>query len=94
MATAITSAAINSPLPSTLAVTAQANLLAACPCLNVKLHLATAPEETSSLKGKELKLGLAGVSVVRHCFRQSGAALPFLPCFFVLNQALPRSELC
>ncbi|KAF9906917.1 hypothetical protein EC991_011480 [Linnemannia zychae] len=64
MATATASAANNSPPPApTLAVTAQAKLLAACPCLNVKLHLANAPEEGSSLAGKELKLGLAGVSV-------------------------------
>ncbi|KAF9106227.1 hypothetical protein BGX29_010100 [Mortierella sp. GBA35] len=58
MATATTSTA-NLPLT----VTAQDKLLAACPCLNVKLHLATAPDENSSLAGKELKLGLAGVSV-------------------------------
>ncbi|KAG0281961.1 hypothetical protein BGZ95_000026 [Linnemannia exigua] len=63
MATATTSAANNSPLPPSLAVTAQGKLLAACPCLNVKLHLATVPEENSYLAGKELKLGLAGVSV-------------------------------
>lgn len=67
MATATTSAANPQP-PPLLTVTAQDRLLAACPCLNVKLHLATAPEENSSLAGMELKLGLAGVFVVRHNF--------------------------
>ncbi|KAK5816039.1 hypothetical protein F5H01DRAFT_199513 [Linnemannia elongata] len=63
MATATTSATANPHPPPPPTVTAQNRLLAACPCLNVKLHLATAPEEHSSLAGKELKLGLAGVSV-------------------------------
>ncbi|KAF9151550.1 hypothetical protein BG015_006520 [Linnemannia schmuckeri] len=62
MATATTSAANPLPPPPPT-VTAQDRLLAACPCLNVKLHLATVPEEHSSLAGKELQLGLAGVSV-------------------------------
>ncbi|KAF8947803.1 hypothetical protein BGZ47_007867 [Haplosporangium gracile] len=62
MATATTSAANPQPPPPPT-VTAQDRLLAACPCLNVKLHLATVPEEHSSLAGKELQLGLAGVSV-------------------------------
>ncbi|KAG0298548.1 hypothetical protein BGZ96_010594 [Linnemannia gamsii] len=62
MATATTSAA-NPQLPPPLTVTAQDRLLATCPCLNVKLHLATAPEDNSSLAGKEFKLGLAGVFV-------------------------------
>ncbi|KAF9933614.1 hypothetical protein FBU30_005053 [Linnemannia zychae] len=51
------------PSPPPSSDTVQDNLLVACPCLNVKLHLASAPEETSILEGKELKLGLAGVSV-------------------------------
>ncbi|KAF9551615.1 hypothetical protein EC957_006508 [Mortierella hygrophila] len=63
MATATTSTAANPHSPPPPIVTAQDRLLAACPCLNVKLHIATAPEEHSSLAGKELKLGLAGVSV-------------------------------
>ncbi|KAF9144450.1 hypothetical protein BGX30_012769 [Mortierella sp. GBA39] len=63
MATATTSTAANPHPPPLPTVTAQDRLLAACPCLNVKLHIATAPEEQSSLAGKELKLGLAGVSV-------------------------------
>ncbi|KAG9070994.1 hypothetical protein KI688_008537 [Linnemannia hyalina] len=63
MATATTSTAANPHSPPPPTVTAQDRLLAACPCLNVKLHIATAPEEHSSLAGKELKLGLAGVSV-------------------------------
>ncbi|KAF9906935.1 hypothetical protein BX616_000579 [Lobosporangium transversale] len=48
---------------SNITVTAQHKLLAACPCLNVKLHLAAEPEHDTILTGKELKLGLAGVSV-------------------------------
>ncbi|KAG0201914.1 hypothetical protein BGX28_005403 [Mortierella sp. GBA30] len=48
---------------STTTVTFQYRLLAACPCLNIKLHLATEPEKDASLSGKEVKLGLAGVSV-------------------------------
>ncbi|KAG0089613.1 hypothetical protein BGZ92_004492 [Podila epicladia] len=44
-----------------MTVTAPEKLLAACPCLNVKLHLA---EPSGSLiSGIETKLGLAGVSV-------------------------------
>lgn len=66
MATATTSTATNPHPPPLPTVTTQDRLLAACPCLNVKLHLATALEEHSFLAGKELKLGLAGVSVVRH----------------------------
>ncbi|KAG0267496.1 hypothetical protein BG011_004530 [Mortierella polycephala] len=46
-----------------MTVTAQEKLLATCPCLNVKLHLANEQEQGVSLAGKELKLGLAGVSV-------------------------------
>ncbi|KAF9941887.1 hypothetical protein BGZ67_003717 [Mortierella alpina] len=46
-----------------MASTAHDSLLAACPCLNIKLHLATAPEANATLAGKETKLGLAGVSV-------------------------------
>jgi len=60
MATATTLVANHSPT-----VTTQEKLLASCPCLNVKLHLANVPEDGASLSGKELKLGLAGVSVVR-----------------------------
>ncbi|KAF9584448.1 hypothetical protein BGW38_006422 [Lunasporangiospora selenospora] len=41
----------------------QDRLLLACPCLNVKLHVAKEPEAGSSPIGKELQLGLAGVSV-------------------------------
>ncbi|KAG0361970.1 hypothetical protein BG005_006995 [Podila minutissima] len=44
-----------------MSVTAPEKLLAACPCLNVKLHLAEPSE--SSISGTETKLGLAGVSV-------------------------------
>jgi len=41
-------------------------LLLACPCLNVKMHLAAEPsEELQAIAGKEVQLGLAGVSVVR-----------------------------
>ncbi|KAF9192493.1 hypothetical protein BGZ49_003419, partial [Haplosporangium sp. Z 27] len=46
-----------------MTVTPQHKLLVTCPCLNVKLHLAAEPEKGTSLAGKELKLGLAGVSV-------------------------------
>ncbi|KAF9183762.1 hypothetical protein BGZ51_003824 [Haplosporangium sp. Z 767] len=46
-----------------MTVTAQEKLLATCPCLNVKLHLANEQKQGVSLAGKELKLGLAGVSV-------------------------------
>ncbi|KAG0010432.1 hypothetical protein BGZ80_001481, partial [Entomortierella chlamydospora] len=46
-----------------MTVTPQHKLLATCPCLNVKLHLAAEPEQGTPLAGKELKLGLAGVSV-------------------------------
>ncbi|KAF9286870.1 hypothetical protein BGZ68_002484 [Mortierella alpina] len=46
-----------------MAVAAHDKLLAACPCLNIKLHLATEPEDNATLSGKETKLGLAGVSV-------------------------------
>ncbi|KAF9571850.1 hypothetical protein EC968_010578 [Mortierella alpina] len=45
-----------------MAITAH-GLLAACPCLNIKLHLATEPEANTTLAGKETQLGLAGVSV-------------------------------
>ncbi|KAI1314742.1 hypothetical protein EDD11_001756 [Mortierella claussenii] len=57
-----THASASSSTPN-IAVTSSHKLLAACPCLNVKLHLATEPDQTISLAGKELKLGLAGVSV-------------------------------
>ncbi|KAG0034965.1 hypothetical protein BGZ81_001914 [Podila clonocystis] len=53
-------------VPSTnsvnMTVTAPEKLLAACPCLNVKLHLAE--PSGPSISGTETKLGLAGVSVV------------------------------
>ncbi|KAF9964762.1 hypothetical protein BGZ70_005969 [Mortierella alpina] len=48
---------------SAVAITAHERLLAACPCLNIKLHLATEPGANATLSGKETKLGLAGVSV-------------------------------
>ncbi|KAF9210826.1 hypothetical protein BGZ59_008861 [Podila verticillata] len=52
-------------VPSTssinMTVTAPENLLAACSCLNVKLHLAE--PSGPSVAGTETKLGLAGVSV-------------------------------
>ncbi|KAG9325931.1 hypothetical protein KVV02_005775 [Mortierella alpina] len=56
---------LSNPLTSTsaMASTAHDSLLAACPCLNIKLHLGTAPEANATLAGKETKLGLAGVSV-------------------------------
>ena len=59
---------LSNPPASTfaMAVTAHDRLLAACPCLNIKLHLASEPEENATVSGKETKLGLAGVSVVRH----------------------------
>lgn len=54
-------------------------LLLACPCLNVKMHLAAEPsEELQAIAGNEVQLGLAGVSVVRKEYLLTHALGPFL----------------
>ncbi|KAF9434530.1 hypothetical protein BGZ76_007858 [Entomortierella beljakovae] len=58
-----------------MTVTPQQKLLATCPCLNVKLHLATEPGKGVILVGKELKLGIAGVSVDHATVRCSNCDL-------------------
>ncbi|KAF9414762.1 hypothetical protein BGZ94_000288 [Podila epigama] len=53
----------NSHATTSIGTLGSQHLFVACPCLNVKLHLANEPTEASQLVGQDTKLGLAGVSV-------------------------------